>query len=110
MAESESVRNAPALESIDVEVAVAWPEQQISVHVQLPQGATLADAIDASGLAERFPQFEIAPDRLGIFGELRKPDAPVQAGDRVEIYRPLKADPKEVRREMARRKAEAKER
>lgn len=108
MAESEPVSNEQPLELIEVEVAVAWPEQQVSVHVKVRRGATLADAIEASGLAERFPQLDIAPDRLGVFGELRKPDAAVHAGDRVEIYRALQADPKEVRREMARLRAEAK--
>lgn len=107
MASSEPTADEHTPELMDVEVAVAWPEQQLSVHVRLPQDATLTDAIDASGLTERFPELEIAPDRLGVFGELRKPESTVKAGDRVEIYRPLKADPKEVRREMARRKAEA---
>ncbi|MEM7054405.1 MAG: RnfH family protein [Pseudomonadota bacterium] len=90
---------------LEVEVAVAWPKHQVSVTVQLPQGASVADAIVASGLAERFPELEISPERLGVFAELRKPDDLLQTGDRVEIYRPLTADPKEIRREMAQRKA-----
>ena len=95
-----------AAELIEVEVAVAWPQQQVSVMVCVPEGATVGDAVEKSGLAERFPDLQIEPDRLGVFAELRKPSDPVQAGDRVEIYRPLKADPKEIRREMAERKSD----
>ena len=105
MADAVSAKDSPEHRLIEVEVAVAWPEVQVSVSLQLPQGATVADAISASGLAERFPELEISPDRLGVFAELRRPEDVLKPGDRVEIYRPLKADPKEIRREMARRKS-----
>ena len=105
MANAVSATGGSADRLIEVEVAVAWPEVQVSVPLQLPQGATVADAVSASGLVERFPELEISPDRLGVFAELRKPEDVLQPGDRVEIYRPLKADPKEIRREMARRKS-----
>lgn len=86
---------------IDAEVAVAWPELQVVIPVTLPAGATVEDAIESSGIGQRFPALEITPDRLGVFASLRKPDEPVRNGDRVEIYRPLKMDPKVARRMAA---------
>jgi len=83
---------------IDAEVAVAWPELQVVIPVTLPAGATIADAIERSDIRGRFPDLEIDPARLGVFSSLRKPDDPVRDGDRVEIYRPLKVDPKVARR------------
>jgi len=83
---------------IAVEVAVAWPELQVIVPVSLPAGSTLADAIDISGLRERFPELEVDPERIGVFADRRAPDDRLRDGDRVEIYRPLKVDPKVARR------------
>lgn len=83
---------------IAVEVAVAWPELQVVVALNVAQGSTVADAINRSGLRERFPDLEISPARLGIFAERREPDDRLRDGDRVEIYRPLKVDPKVARR------------
>ncbi len=88
---------------IEVEVAVAWPDRQVSIPVEVAAGSTIDDAISASGLKEQHPELDIDPNRIGIFATLRRPDHVVQAGDRIEIYRPLKADPKQVRRDMARR-------
>lgn len=95
---------AEAGPEISVEVAVAWPELQVVVPLTLADGSTVADAIEASGLRERFPDLEISPERLGVFADRRTPDDVLRDGDRVEIYRPLKVDPK-VARKMA---AEAK--
>jgi uncharacterized protein len=86
---------------IDVEVVVAWPELQVVTPVRLSAGATIAEAIERSGIRQRFPELEIDPGRLGVFASLRKPDDPLQNGDRVEIYRPLKMDPKVARRMAA---------
>jgi len=86
---------------IAVEVAVAWPELQVIVPVSLPAGSTLADAIDISGLRERFPELEVDPERIGVFADRRAPDDRLRDGDRVEIYRPLKVDPKVARRMAA---------
>ncbi|MAS05740.1 MAG: RnfH family protein [Ahrensia sp.] len=86
---------------IDVEVAVAWPELQLVVPVRLAEGATVADAIERSGLRERFPELEINPERLGVFADRRSPGDRLRDGDRVEIYRPLKVDPKVARRMAA---------
>jgi len=84
--------------TIQVEVAVAWPELQVLVPLELPAEATVIEAVHASGLQQRFPSLEIAEDRLGVFSEKRNPDDVLTDGDRVEIYRPLKMDPKEARR------------
>lgn len=89
--------------AIRVEVVFALPERQKLVALEVPQGCTAREAVERSGLRAEFP--EIDPDRnaLGIFGRRCPPDQALRSGDRVEIYRPLKADPKEVRRELAAR-------
>lgn len=86
---------------LQIEVVVAWPELQVLVPLELERGATVADAIEHSGLGERFPDLEINPERLGVFAERRQPEDPLRDGDRVEIYRPLKVDPKVARRMAA---------
>lgn len=83
---------------IQIEVTVAWPELQVVVPLTLDRGSTVAEAIDRSGLRERFPGLEISPDRLGVFADKRSPDDLLCDGDRVEIYRPLRIDPKVARR------------
>jgi len=88
--------------AMEVEVAYARPERQLIVSLQVPAGTTVAQAIDASGIREEFPQIETHPV-VGIFSRKVTLDSVLQTGDRVEIYRPLTADPKEMRR----RKAEA---
>ncbi|PKL95640.1 MAG: RnfH family protein [Gammaproteobacteria bacterium HGW-Gammaproteobacteria-8] len=87
--------------TLRVEVAVAWPELQLIVPLELPVGSSLADAIAKSGLRERFPELQIDPGRVGVFAEKRSLEDELADGDRVEIYRPLKVDPKEARRKAA---------
>jgi len=86
---------------INVEVVYALRDRQKVAHVQLPEGATVADAIASSGLPEEFPEIDLAKNKLGIWNKLAKADATLRDKDRVEIYRPLIADPKEVRRQRA---------
>ncbi len=86
---------------INVEVVYALPHEQALIKVKLPPGATVADAVQASGIAGKYPEIDIAKNKLGIFGKLAKADAVLRDRDRVEIYRPLIADPKEVRRKRA---------
>ena len=86
---------------IEVEVAYARPERQELVKLRLPQGATLGQAIEASGLLQKYPEIDLAAGKFGIFAKLSKPDTVLRARDRIEIYRPLLADPKEVRRQRA---------
>lgn len=89
------------VERISVEVAYARPDLQVILAVQVPPGATLRQAIDLSGVLRRFPEIDLALNKVGVFGRLAKLDTPLRAGDRVEIYRALIADPKEVRKQRA---------
>jgi len=92
---------------IKVEVAYALPTEQKIIALQVEEGTTAYDAVVRSRIAELYKQIDINSDPMGIFSRVIKdPKAEVlRDGDRVEIYRPLIADPKEVR---ARRAAEAK--
>jgi len=87
--------------NINVEVIYALPAQQPLLRVRLPEGATVGDAIRASGVLEAHPEIDLAKNKVGIFSKLVKLDEKVRDRDRVEIYRPLIADPKEVRRKRA---------
>jgi len=84
-----------------VEVAYATPAAQAILEVALPAGANVAQAVEASGIRKRFPSIDLESNRVGVWGKLARLDTVLQAGDRVEIYRPLIADPKAVRRERA---------
>lgn len=88
-------------EQINVEVVYALPQEQTLLSLQVPQGSTLGDAIRASGIMQKYPEIDLAKNKLGIFGKLSKEDAVLRDRDRVEINRPLIADPKEVRRKRA---------
>lgn len=88
-------------EQIHVEVVYALHDRQKAVNVQLPAGACVRDAIERSGLLAEFPDIDLTKNKLGIWNKLAKPDAVLRDKDRVEIYRPLIADPKEVRRQRA---------
>lgn len=88
-------------ERISIEVAAATPQRQVVVALTVPTGTTLAQAVAQADLQARLPGLEIDEDRLGIYGKRRRPDTVLQEGDRVEVYRPLTADPKEVRRQLA---------
>jgi putative ubiquitin-RnfH superfamily antitoxin RatB of RatAB toxin-antitoxin module len=85
----------------NVEVVYALPARQALLRVRLAEGATVEDAIRASGVLEAFPEIDLARNKVGIFSKLVKLDEKVRDRDRVEIYRPLIADPKEVRRKRA---------
>lgn len=84
-----------------VSVAFAYPDRQVLLSTDLAEGATLRDAIERSGIREKVPEIDLDTMRVGIFGKLKDLDDTVRSGDRVEIYRPLKADPKEARRARA---------
>lgn len=87
--------------TIEVEVAYARPERQLILNVEVPRGTTAIEAVRLSGIEEEFPEIKLGKNRLGVFGKLCKNDRPLVAGDRVEIYRPLLADPRAARRELA---------
>ncbi|MDT3735690.1 MAG: RnfH family protein [Denitratisoma sp.] len=88
-------------ESLLIEIAFALPHRQELVHVQLPAGSTVQQAIEASGLMQKYSEIDLKRNKVGVFGKLSKLDAPLRDRDRVEIYRPLIADPKEVRKKRA---------
>jgi putative ubiquitin-RnfH superfamily antitoxin RatB of RatAB toxin-antitoxin module len=97
---------------ITVEVVYAAVDRQVLLAVTVPMGATVRDALLKSGLNSEFPELDLASCPVGIFGKVVAEPAirSVQAGDRIEVYRPLLADPKEVRRLRAAKAAEAKAR
>ena len=88
-------------ETMPVEVAFALPGEQVILALEVAPGTTVRQAIERSGVLERFPQIDLNNNKVGVFGKLTKLDAELRSGDRVEIYRPLIADPKEVRRQRA---------
>jgi putative ubiquitin-RnfH superfamily antitoxin RatB of RatAB toxin-antitoxin module len=86
---------------ITVEVVYAKPEQQALVTLCMESGATAGQAIEQSGLLQRFPEIDPSNAAIGIFSKVCAPDRLLLDGDRVEIYRPLLADPKDMRRQRA---------
>lgn len=89
--------------TVHVEIAYALPRQQRIVALELSEPCTVREAARRSGLQQQFPELDMESVDLGIFGKVvSKPDEQLVAdGDRVEIYRPLIADPKEVRKQRA---------
>ena len=88
-------------EQIKVEVVYALPDKQEILVLRLPAGSTVREAIDRSGILQKYPEIDPEKNKLGIFAKLTKPEAVLRDRDRVEIYRPLIADPKEVRKQRA---------
>lgn len=88
-------------EKITVEVAFALPDQQTILEVEVDEGSTVEEVINESGILTHFPQIDLSENKVGIFGKITKLTNPVRAQDRIEIYRPLIADPKEVRKKRA---------
>ena len=87
--------------TMTVEVAYALPKNQLIIPIQVPQQANIQQAIEASGILNKFPEIDLTINKVGVFGKLSKLDAPLHHLDRVEIYRTLIADPKEVRKQRA---------
>jgi putative ubiquitin-RnfH superfamily antitoxin RatB of RatAB toxin-antitoxin module len=88
-------------EMLEVEVCYAMSNKQELVRVRLPLGATLQQGLDASGLLGKYPEIDVKKNKFGIWNKLSKLDAALRDKDRIEIYRPLIADPKEVRKQRA---------
>ena len=85
-----------------IEVTYALANRQELVSLDLPEGSTVMQAVEASGLLQKYPDIEPGGlNKLGVFAKLVKADVLLRDRDRVEIYRPLIADPKEVRRQKA---------
>jgi len=81
-----------------VGVAYAKAAQQVWTNIEVPDGATILDAIELSGILNKFPDIDLEAQKVGIFGKVSKLETPLNDGDRVEIYRPIVADPDTVER------------
>ena len=79
-------------------IAYAHPTRQVWLNLEMPDGATIQDAINRSGILKQFPDINLETQKVGIFGKVSKLDAVLADGDRVEIYRPITCDPKTVPR------------
>lgn len=86
---------------IDVSVAYAGPDRVRLIPLRVAPGTTVGQALQASGICALCPEIDVRSNPVGIFNKVCALDDPVMAGDRVEIYRPLPADPKEARRRRA---------
>lgn len=89
------------MNGIEIEVVYALPDVQTLLKLNVPEGTTAAQAIELSGIMEKHPEIDLEKNKLGVFGKLVKADATLRELDRVEIYRPLIADPKEIRKKRA---------
>ena len=91
------------VDEIAVEVAYARPERQEIISLSVPAGTTLLQAVELSGICKSFPEIDLGSVKMGIFGKAvpKSAEQPLQNGERVEIYRALIADPKEVRKKRA---------
>lgn len=86
-----------------IEVVYALPQRQVVLQLKVDPGTTLRQAIEQSGILRQFPEIQLQHGGAGVFGTARGLDEPVGEGDRIEIYRPLRSDPKELRRQRAKR-------
>jgi putative ubiquitin-RnfH superfamily antitoxin RatB of RatAB toxin-antitoxin module len=86
---------------VSVEVVYALADRQVVVSVDAEPGTTLREVIERSGILSTCPEIDLQRVRVGTFGRLRTLDEPITPGERIEIYRPLPADPKEMRRRRA---------
>lgn len=95
-------------EKILVEVAYALPTEQTLLAFDVPKGSSAKDAISMSGIMEKHPEIDLEHNKIGIFGKVVAATEELRDKDRVEIYRPLIADPKESRRKRAEKKEKTK--
>jgi putative ubiquitin-RnfH superfamily antitoxin RatB of RatAB toxin-antitoxin module len=79
-------------------IAYALPHRQVWINVEMPDGATIQDAIERSGILKQFPEINLEQQKVGIFSKISKLDTVLNDGDRVEIYRSLTRDPKTIPR------------
>ena len=105
--EGAEATGEPDERGIEVEVAWAEPTRQVLRKLSVAPGTTLRQAVEMSGLCDDIPEAASRRLDLGVFGRRMDPETPVRPGDRVEIYRPLLADPKKIRRSRARAQSEA---
>jgi uncharacterized protein len=91
-------------ETISVELIYIEPNSQNSLKLDLVLGTNISQAIQQSGLLEQFPEIDLQKNKVGLFSKIQELDTVLKSGDRIEIYRPLLADPKEARRQRAKNK------
>ena len=84
-----------------VEVAYALPDKQSLISLEVKEGTTIKEAIEASGVLDTYDQIDLTRDKVGIFSKFATLETVLREKDRIEIYRPLIADPKKVRQERA---------
>ncbi len=83
---------------MEVSVAYADSQHQYWLHIDVPDDSTVSAAIEQSGILNRVPDINLGKQKVGIFGKVTRLDATIKSGDRIEIYQPIIADPKTVRR------------
>ncbi len=83
---------------MNVGVCYAEAERQLWLRLEVPEGSDVKTAIELSGVLQQFPEIDLEQQKVGIFGKITALDAAVNEGDRVEIYRRITADPKQVKR------------
>lgn len=88
-------------EKINIEVAFALPNKQTLLSVQVDNDCNIEQAIEKSGILSTHPEINLLENKVGIWSRIAKLTDELNAGDRIEIYRPLIADPKEVRKRRA---------
>ncbi|MFV2059909.1 MAG: RnfH family protein [Gammaproteobacteria bacterium] len=93
---------------IKIEVAYALLDKQVILTEKISPETTIEEAIHLSGVLEQFPEIDLAANKVGVFGKLKKLDSTLLENDRIEIYRPLLVDPKESRRKRAAKKEKVK--
>ena len=90
--------------TINVELVYIKPDSQSVLNLEVEKGTTIQQAIESSSLLEQFPEIDLSVNKVGIYSKLTELDTVLEAEDRIEIYRPLLADPKEARRRRASKK------
>ena len=91
-------------DEILVEIAYALPEEQVIISIKVPSKSDVKQAIEKSGIQKKFPSIALSKNKVGIFGKKTTLDHVLKNRDRIEIYRPLILDPKEMRRKRAAKK------
>ena len=91
-------------DEILVEVAYALPKEQVIISIEVPKKINIKQAIEKSGIQKKFPEIDLSKNKVGIFGKQTTLDHLLSDRDRIEIYRPLILDPKEMRRKRASKK------
>lgn len=85
-------------DTLHIQLCYALPDNAVLLELDIKQGSTLEEAIYQSGLLSQYPDIDLSTNKVGVYGKLKPLDTKARDGDRIEIYRPLRADPMESRR------------